>query len=119
MAGYKDLLVWHRSMDLVEEVYRLIRFLPKEENYALADQMRRSAVSIPSNIAEGHGRESITDFKRFILIAQGSRTELETQLEICIRLKYLTQEQVKPAFELSYSVGKMLFNLVRGLNKAT
>lgn len=95
MASYKELIVWQKSMELVEEIYRLVRLLPKEETYALSDQMKRSAISIPSNIAEGHGRNSSKDFSRFIFIAQGSKAELETQIEICVRLDYLTEQQIK------------------------
>ncbi|MBQ6499672.1 MAG: four helix bundle protein [Ruminococcus sp.] len=117
MASYKELIVWQKSMELVEEIYRLVRLLPKEETYALSDQMKRSAISIPSNIAEGHGRNSSKDFSRFIFIAQGSKAELETQIEICIRLDYLTEQQIKKAVDLCNTVGKMLRNLVRSLNK--
>ncbi len=117
MASYKELIVWQKSMELVEEIYRLVRLLPKEETYALSDQMKRSAISIPSNIAEGHGRNSSKDFSRFIFIAQGSKAELETQIEICVRLDYLTEQQIKKAVDLCNTVGKMLRNLVRSLNK--
>ena len=116
MSGYKELVVWQKSMELVEEVYRLVKFLPKEEMFTLSDQMRRAAISIPSNIAEGHGRHSSNEFRRFLLIAQGSRAELETQLEICIRLNFLTSEQLKYAFALCTTVGKMLRNLFRSLD---
>ena len=87
MASYKDLIVWQKAMDLVVEIYRICKFLPKEENYGLSDQMRRSVVSIASNIAEGQARDSKKDFIRFLSIAQGSKAELETQIEICRRLK--------------------------------
>ena len=117
MASYKELIVWQKSMELVEEIYRLVRLLPKEETYALSDQMKRSAISIPSNIAEGHGRNSSKDFSRFIFIAQGSKAELETLIEICVRLDYLTEQQIKKAVDLCNTVGKMLRNLVRSLNK--
>lgn len=115
MAGYRDLIVWQRSMELVEEIYRVVKILPREENYALADQMRRAAVSIPSNVAEGHGRESVNEFTRFIMIAQGSRAELETQLEICKRLGYLSPAQTEKAIALCSEVGKMLFNLYHSI----
>ena len=112
MAGYRDLLSWEKSMELTVEIYHLVKFLPREEIYGLADQMRRSAVSIPSNIAEGKARESKNDFIRFLLISQGSRAELETQLEICIRLGYLSAEQTKKAKELLSEVGKMIAGLI-------
>ena len=77
---YQDLVVWQRSMELVKEIYSLIKYLPKEELYGLSDQMRRAAVSIPSNIAEGQARYSNKDFIGFLYISRGSIAELETQL---------------------------------------
>ena len=78
MGSYKELKVWNKAIDLFEEIYRLVKMLPQEERFALSDQMRRAAVSIPSNIAEGQERGSTKEFKHFIMIAQGSRAELET-----------------------------------------
>ena len=115
MASYRELIVWQKAMELVEEVYRLVKRLPREETYALSDQMRRAAVSIPSNIAEGHGRNSEREFLRFLSIAQGSRAELDTQIEICIRLKYIDMEQVVTAQNLSNEVGKMLRKMMQNL----
>ena len=95
MNGYKDLIVWQKSMDLVDEIYRLVKFLPKEETYALSDQMRRAAVSVPSNIAEGYERKSPKEFANFLSIARASRAELETQICIChtiIKLTHLAPE---------------------------
>ncbi|MCD7763958.1 MAG: four helix bundle protein [Lachnospiraceae bacterium] len=103
-------------MDLVTEVYRLVKLLPKEELYSLSDQMRRAAVSIPSNIAEGQARNSTKEFVNFLSIARGSKAELETQLMICVRLKYLTQSQVKTAQDLCQEVGKMLTGLIGKLS---
>lgn len=88
MAGYRDLTVWQRSMDLVEDIYRLIHTFPKSETYALSDQMKRCAVPIPSNIAEGSARNSIKEFIQFLHIALGSLYELQTQLEISRRIGY-------------------------------
>ena len=115
MESYRELIVWQKAMDLVEEVYRLVKLLPREETYALSDQMRRAAISIPSNIAEGHGRNSEREFLRFLSIAQGSRAELDTQIEICIRLKYVDMEQVVTAQKLSNEVGKMLRKMMQNL----
>ena len=89
MRTHKELLVWQKSMLLVEEVYRLVKMLPKEETYALSDQMRRAAISIPSNIAEGNARNSPKEFQQFLYISLGSAAELETQLLICQRLGYI------------------------------
>ena len=108
MATFRDLNVWKKSMSLVTEVYKLIRKLPKEESYCLSDQMRRAAVSIPSNIAEGHARDSQNDFLRFLSIAQGSRAELDTQLEICVNLGYFSREDILIAEDLSIQVRKMI-----------
>ena len=115
VESYRDLIVWQKSMALVKEVYALLKLLPKEEQYALSDQMRRSVVSIPSNIAEGYGRNSINDYARFLNIARGSKYELETQLHICVMLSYITEEQSKFAFELLQEIGKMLNSFIKKL----
>ena len=108
VKSYKDLIVWQKSVDLVGEVYGLVKLLPKEELYALSDQMRRAAVSIPSNIAEGQARNSSKEFAQFLAIARGSKAELETQLIICVRLGYLTDEQIRTATDLCAEIGKMI-----------
>ena len=110
--GYQDLIVWQKSMDLVDEIYKLVKFLPKEENFALSDQMRRSCVSIPSNIAECYERNSIKEFIQFLSIAKGSRAELETQLLICIRQKYLNEEQIQKSMLLCEEIRKMLKTII-------
>lgn len=112
---FQNLIVWQRAMDLVEETYKLTRYLPKEETYALSDQMRRAAVSIPSNIAEGAGRKTNLDFAHFLAVARGSRYELETQILICIRLGFIKEEQAARAFELCDEIGKMITALIRNL----
>ena len=112
---YKELTVWKKSMELVKEVYMLTKKLPKEETYGLSDQMRRAAVSIPSNIAEGNGRKNDTEYARFLNIARGSECELETQLYICVMLNYVSAEQAKPAFELLNEIGKMINALAKSL----
>ena len=101
-------------MELVVEVYGLVKKLPKEETYALSDQMRRAVVSIPSNIAEGNARGSEKEFLRFLSIAQGSNAEIETQLLICVQLGYLYEGEIQTALVLSEEVSKM----IRGLRKA-
>jgi len=107
-TSYQDLIVWKKSMDLVDEVYRLVKLLPKEELFALADQLRRSAVSVPSNIAEGHGRQTRKEFSQFLSIARGSVFEVETQLYIGIRQAYFTGSQAKAALDLCGEIGKIL-----------
>ena len=108
-TGYRKLQIWQKAMDLVEEVYTLSMNLPKHELYGLVSQLRRAVVSIPSNIAEGNARKSRKEYIHFLSIARGSKAELETQLEICVRLKYLDTVQVKLAFELCDEIGKMLY----------
>jgi four helix bundle protein len=115
MQSFKELIIWQKSMELVEEVYRIIRLLPPEEKYALADQIKRSAVSIPSNIAEGKGRNSDREFLRFLNIANGSAYELETQLIICQRLGYIKAEQLLIAFQLCNEIGRMLNAIINKL----
>ena len=111
---YEDLIVWQKAMDLVTEVYKLVKLLPGEELYALSSQMKKAAVSIPSNIAEGQERSTAKDFAKFLYIAKGSKAELETQLLICIRLEYLTQSQIETAQSLLGEVG-----LIQKLNSAS
>ena len=115
VKSYKDLLVWQKSIDLVCEIYRITKILPNEESYGLRDQMRRASVSIASNIAEGHARSYDKEFAKFLSISQGSLAELETQLHICLRLNYLTDEQTQLSNDLCVEIGKMLFSLISTL----
>ncbi len=119
MKGHKDLIVWQKAMDLVVEVYNITKFLPKFETYGLSDQMRRAAVSIPSNIAEGQGRNSTRDYIHFLTISRGSYAELDTQLQICIRLKYINESDFKNVFNLADEVGKMLSAMINKLDNAS
>ncbi len=115
MAGrYQNLVVWKKSIDLVAQICLLIRLLPKEEIYALGDQMLRAAISIPSNITEGEALGG-KDFVRFLKIADGSRIKLETQMALCVRLKYLTSADVESALNALGEIGKMLSRLIRSL----
>lgn len=117
IKNYKELTVWRKAMDLVDETYALTRLLPKEERFALADQMRRAAVSIPSNIAEGQGRKTTRDFVNFLTMARGSVFETETQLLICLRQKFLVQSQAAAALNLCEEVSKMLNALIGRLSE--
>ena len=112
---YRDLTVWQRAMQLVKEVYFLTKKLPHEELYGLTNQMRRAAVSIPSNIAEGQARNGKKEFARFLSIASGSKAELQTQLLVCIDIGYFSESDIRKAFELSEEVGKMLASLIQKL----
>ena len=107
-----NLTVWQKSIDLVVEIYRLIKKLPKEETYSLADQMRRAVVSIPSNIAEGRTRSSEKEFVRFLYIARGSLGEIETQIFICHKLGYLKDADTEIAFNLCTEIAKMLNTMI-------
>ena len=111
--NFEEMYVWQKAMQLVREVYRLVRLLPKEETYALSDQMRRAAVSIPSNIAEGYGRHSANEYVRFLNIARGSKNELETQLQICVMLGYLQHEDALAASVLCKEVSRMINALLK------
>lgn len=109
---FKELIVWQKSMDLVVEIYQIIRALPYEERFALADQMRRAAISIPSNIAEGNSRQSSKEYHHFLSISLGSMAELETQLLLCQRLGYFCEERTKFAFRLMDEIGRMLNSIM-------
>jgi four helix bundle protein len=113
MAAYTELKVWQKSMDLAERVYGLTERFPRQETYGLVAQMRRSAVSIPSNIAEGYGREQPGYISQFLRIAMGSTRELETQLKLAVRLKLATEEHSREATLLCDEIGKMLRSLLR------
>jgi len=115
--SYRELIVWQKSMDLASETYRVVRLLPKEETFVLSEQMRRSAVSIPSNIAEGHERQSPNEFRRFLSIAAGSCSELETQLLLCKRLYCLSETDLTPALTLCVEIRKMLTSMTNQLLK--
>jgi len=112
---FRDLLVWQKAMALVTELYRVSSGFPKEEVYGLTSQMRRCAVSIPSNIAEGFGRQSTGDYVRFLSIAEGSLYELQTQLEISHNLTYLALEQYESLGSSTREIERMLTSLIRKL----
>ena len=113
---FRDLFVWQKAMNLVTEVYAITKKFPQEELYGLTAQVRKSAVSIPSNIAEGHGRKSTKDYVRFLYIAIGSLFELQTQLEIGSNLKYVTRDKFDLTYESSREIERMLSSLIRKLN---
>lgn len=115
IQNYRDLEVWQYSMKLVMEIYSLVKRLPKDENFVLSDQMRRAVISIPSNIAEGYGRNATADYVRFLKIARGSKNELDTQIDICIMLRYFSKEDANTAIQYSESIGRMLNSLINRL----
>ena len=115
IKDYKDLIVWQKAMEAAAEIYKLVKRLPKEEMYALSDQMRRAAISIPSNIAEGQARNSSKEFNQFLAIAKGSKAELETQLLLCVKVGYLTDNDIASAINLLIEIGKIINTLQQKL----
>jgi len=113
--SFRDLTVWQRSIRLATAIYRLTRGFPREEIYGLTSQIRRAAVSISSNIAEGQGRLSKGEFRQFLGIARGSNFELQTQLEIARNLEIGNRALIDEAESLSHEVGKMLYALLVAL----
>lgn len=108
--SYRDLIVWQKSMDLTKEVYVLTKDFPKEEMFSLVSQIRRCAISIPSNIAEGRGRGGDKEFIRFLQISLGSLYELQTQLELALSFNYITN--IDKINNLSIEIEKMLNALI-------
>ena len=118
IKSYMDLEVWQKSMDMVEEIYRLSKLLPKDEIFGLRAQMRRSAVSVAANIAEGHGRLHRADYLRHLSFAKGSLAETETHLQIAVRLSYLQRSDAKKAWAILQSVGRLLGSLIHALERS-
>ena len=114
-ANYRELVVWQKAMKLTAVIYKLVKKLPKEELYSLSDQMRRAVISIPSNIAEGQGRHTNKDFTHFLIIARGSKSELETQLLVCVEVGYLGEAEILEAMDLLTEIGKMLNSFINKL----
>lgn len=112
IRSYRDLLVWQKSMTLVTRVYLLSRVFPKEETYGLTAQIRRAAVSIPSNIAEGFGRYSTPDYVRFLQMASGSLFELQTQLEIARNLDLIKEASFGELYSTTAEIERMLGSLI-------
>ena len=115
MDSYKDLIVWKKSMLLVKEIYNIVKFLPPDEVYVLSSQMRRAAISIPSNIAEGYDRRSTKEYISFLSFSRGSNSELQTQLYICVELGYLNAQQTQTSIALTEEISKMLNALINKL----
>jgi|SRR5215510_11470073 len=117
VKNYQELLAWQRAMDLVEEVYKASQSFPRDEIYGLKSQIRRAAVSVPSNIAEGQGRRTTADFLKHLSIAYGSLREVETQALIGFRLAYLSQETVDQLMNRAGEVGRLLNGLMSSLSR--
>jgi len=114
--SYRDLEVWKLSIEFVKKVYQVTHNFPASENFGLINQIRRSAVSIPSNIAEGQGRNSIKEFKQFLAISLGSLAELETQLIIAKEIEYLTQNGLDALLNPLDRIRKMIKGLSKGIS---
>ena len=117
-STYKDLIVWQKSIDLVEKIYRLTSRFPREELYGLVSQLRRAAVSITSNIAEGQGRMSPGEFRQFIGHARGSTLEVETQLIVSVRLGFVSSQTCAPAVQQCDDIKRMLHGLAASLDNS-
>ncbi len=117
IQSYRELEVWQCAIEFVDRIYDLTGCFPKEERYGLSNQLRRSAVSIPSNIAEGSARANTRELMQFINIARGSLAEAETQLIIAYRRKYIDEAEFHPLMESSASIGKMLMRLLQSLER--
>jgi four helix bundle protein len=118
MQSFHNLFVWQKSHEIVLEVYRISRTFPREELFGLTSQMRRCALSIPSNNAEGCGRGSDQDFARFLIISMGSATELEYQLFLSRELEYINAQSHQALDEKVREIKKMLTSLIQRLKKA-
>ena len=116
MHKFEELKIWQKAMDITEKCYKASENFPKEERFGLTSQLRRSAVSIPSNISEGAGRNTNGEFKQFLGIANGSSYELLTQLYLSTRLNLIKEENIRPIINEVLEVTKMNFSLQRSLN---
>lgn len=112
---YRDLIVWQKAMDLVVICYEITKDFPPNETYGLTSQLKRAAVSIPANIAEGNGRHGLGEYIHFLGIAQGSLRETETHLFIANRLNFISKDKLNSALSLSTEISKMISGLIRSL----
>ncbi|MCL2119414.1 MAG: four helix bundle protein [Planctomycetaceae bacterium] len=119
VKNYRELIVWQKSMELVELVYQATKQFPREELYGLTSQLRRSVVSIPSNIAEGQARKSTLEFLHFLSIARGSRAEMETQIILASRLKYIDDHLSEQILGRSEEISKLLNGLMNSLQSGS
>lgn len=117
IRSYRDLQVWQRGINLTEQIYSVTRLFPEEERFGIVAQLRRAAVSIPSNIAEGWGRATRGDYVHFLRIARGSLVEVETQVIIARRLGYMGEQEQNAVLKQTTIVSKMLLKLIRALQK--
>lgn len=117
MHDFQKLIIWQKAMDITEDIYRLSAEFPKEEKYGLTSQIRRSAVSVPSNIAEGAGRNTDGEFKNFLGIASGSSNELFSQLILSYRLDLVSEKAVNPILNDLIEIQKINYSLIKKFTK--
>lgn len=117
MSNFRKLIIWQKAMNLVTKTYHSTKKFPKEEIFGLTSQIRRCSISIPSNIAEGHGRESNKEYLRFLNISIGSLFELQTQLEIAKNIDYLTEEDFNTLYEDSREIERMLVSFINKIKE--
>jgi four helix bundle protein len=115
VRSFRDLLIWQKGMELSTNCYRLTKTFPKEETYGLISQIRRASVSVPANISEGFGRDSTGDFIRFLRIAQGSLKEVETLLELSVRVECCPDADIRLSQNACTEIGKMIRSMIRKL----
>ena len=113
--SYRELIIWQKSKDLAINIYKFTDYLPSKAKYSLAEQMNRAAISIPSNIAEGHSRNSTKDYIHFLYISKGSLSELMTQIEICLDVYSEYKELINPLFNQCNEISRMLNKLLSQL----
>jgi four helix bundle protein len=116
--SYKDLIAWQKAMKLVKAVYQVAQSFPREERYGLTNQLRRAAVSVPSNIAEGQARFSQKEFRHFLSQARGSLVEIETQLLISEDLGYLSEKSAQPLLQGAAELGRIINGLIAAIKTA-
>lgn len=117
LQHYRELIVWQKAISFVEAIYRVTEEFPRSEIYGLTSQLRRAAVSVPSNIAEGQGRSTTRDFLHFLSMAQGSLMEVETQITIAQRLRYLNEQVETQLLEATAEIGRLLNGLRNSLER--
>jgi four helix bundle protein len=118
VSSYKDLIVWQKAMTLTKELYSISSSFPESEKFGLTQQLKRCAISIPSNIAEGWGRNSNGYFVQFLNVSKGSLCEAETQLHLAIELNFIKKDVCANAFDLSIEISKMIKALINNIEKS-
>lgn len=113
MQSYRDLIVWQKSVKMVTLAYSVLKTFPNDEKFGLISQIKRSAISVPSNIAEGYGRNYTKDYSRFLQMARGSLYEMQTQFEIALNLEFISKNNLEEIYNLSLEIEKMLNTLIK------